>query len=210
MGLSEFFAQPVVIMIGALLAALLAGGGLGALAAWLLGRLFKKVPGLRLPFIPLPWSTIFFALCLAFFVLMGGYDPQSWFSAVPPGLGFMAIILLLVAAGMLLQWAPSGAGVRLLGLARTATVLFSIVVILLVEAAGANFLTDAIEQALATSPIYDQWIIIGFLLSLGLILDILLGVVQMLVAYRGMRKMAKEEVVTEAAATEAEEVAPVG
>lgn len=216
MGLSEFFAQPVVVIIGALLAALLAGGGLGVLAAWLLARLFKRVPGLRLPFIPLPWSTLFMGMILFFILVMLNQQlfirgsSQGQLAVIYLALSFLALVFFIITAGMLSHWSPSGAGVRLLGQARVATTLLGIVVTFIVEQAYPGFLIEALMDALNVSGTGSQWVTIGFLISLGLVFDLLLGIVQMLVAYRGLHKVGKEEAATKEVTAEAEEVVPVG
>ncbi len=184
----QFLQSTVFILV----AGLLVGGGLGFFFGWLLKLLYNAKPGLRAPFMLFPWRTILLAALIltctpVLFYLLG---PDQAFSPVLPSvITFLLLVFCLVIDLLLSHWLPTGLGVKLSGLLRTLAVLCPVLVLVGSDPApplfgagpgGYSMLRAVRVQVASTLKLDDMWIMLGIVVGLGLVLDLLLGVVQML------------------------------
>ena len=186
MELSQIILQHILTTVLVLLAGFLIGGGLGILFAWLFRHLYRAIPGLRPPFMVLPWRTLLFILVLFFCSPMARFLvsslPQEQSAAVYPALVFILIVFFFVANETLTQWLPVSPAVRWAGLARTFTVAGGVIFAIVANAAGSGILVYA--QRIVSRPFRPEayWTALGVVLGLGLFFDLLLGMIQMLLA----------------------------
>ena len=195
--------QFLQITLFVLLPGLLVGGGLGFFFGWLFKLLYQAAPKLRPPFMLFPWRTVLLALVIAtctpvLFYLLG---PDQAFSPVlPSAITFLLLVFCLVIELLLNRWLPTGLGVRLTGLLRTLAVLCLALVLVGSDAVPALHGVDQsqysilrfLQMEMARSfKVESLWVMLGIVLGLGLALDLLLGVVQMLFDLVGGRKAKK-------------------
>jgi hypothetical protein len=197
MELTEVILQHALVTVVIILAGLLVGGGLGVLFAYLLKMLYKAAPGLHPPLMLLPWRTVLFSVVLFFVTPMAlflyrNFEPGSLMTALYPGMAFILLALFYALDTTLNHWLPSGLGVRLTALARTLAVASGVVVAVGVGNLGAGILWHARMMQASTFKPDGFWIMLGVVMGLGLVFDLLLGVVQMLLAYAGKRRAAKQ------------------
>jgi len=194
MELSQVILQYILTTVLVILAGFLIGGGLGILFAWLFRHLFRAIPGLRPPFMLLPWRTLLFTLVLFFCSPMAWFIvsslPQVQSAAVYPALVFILVVFSFVANEALTQWLPVSPAVRWAGLARTFTVAGGVIVAIGANAVGSGILVYAQRMASRTFRPDAYWTALGVVLGLGLCLDLLLGIVQMLLAKAQSRQAA--------------------
>lgn len=200
MDLYQVILQHILTTVVIILAGFLVGGGLGILFAWLFRSLCNAAPGLRPPLVLLPWRTILFALVLffcspmAYFVTpqVAPYAALHVPAAVYPVLTFTLIVCFFVADAALAQWLPTGLGVRLTGLARTFAVACGVIVAVGANVSQSGILYYALRRAAMFFTPDSLWIALGVVMGLGLILDLLLGIVQMLLVYAERRRATKQ------------------
>lgn len=196
MELFQVIREFILYAAGLVVASLLVGGGLGILFAWLFRLLFRAVPGLRPPLMLLPWRTIlfggvFFSISSMYGLLTLSPSNRYLFTLIP-ALVFLLLVFSFAGEKMLNYWLSAGKGVKLAGLARTlagAAVLFAAIwsgiefSIRLAYSPGGLVLQNTQEPG--------NWTTLGVVMGLAWIFDLLLGIVQMLFAYRDKRKAAK-------------------
>lgn len=193
MELFQIIRQHILTTVVVILVGILVGGGLGILYAWLFRLLYKAKPGLHPPLMLLPWRTILFALVLfccspmAYFVI-GGFGSQELTGVVFSALVFMVIVFFFVADGTLTQWLPARLGVRLTGLVRTFAVACGVIVAIGSNAVGSGILHYARIRVAETFNPEAWWTALGVVMGMGLVFDLVLGSVQMLLAYAERRK----------------------
>jgi len=192
MEISRVILQHILATFMVILAGFLLGGGLGILFAWLFRQLYSAVPGLRQPFVLLPWRTLlftfilFFCSFMAFRVVRSVQGEQS--AVVYPALVFILIVFFFVADEALTQWLPISPAVRWVGLARTFAVAGGVIVAIGANAAESGILLYAQNMASRTFRPDAYWTALGVVMGLGLVFDLLIGTVQMFLAIAEKRK----------------------
>ncbi|MEW6094185.1 MAG: hypothetical protein AB1531_09500 [Chloroflexota bacterium] len=197
MELTEVILQHVLVTVVIVLVGLLVGGGLGFLFAWLFKMLYKAVPGLQPPLMLLPWRTVLFSVVMFFispmaFFMIRNFEPQGLMTGLYPGLVFILLAFFLTLDTTLNNWLPIGLGARLTALARTLAVASGILIAVGVEYFSAGILWHARAMVARTFEPDGFWIMLGVVMGLGLAFDLLLGVVQMLLAYAERRRAVKQ------------------
>jgi hypothetical protein len=186
MDLSQVILQHILSTVLVIFAGFLIGGGLGLLFAWLFRQLIRAVPGLRLPFMVLPWRTLIFTLVLFFIshmaILVVPSISQGLSAVVYPVIGFSLLVLFIVGDEALSQWLPLSPFQRWAGLTRTFAVAAGVFVAISFNAAGEGILVYAQSMFTRTFRPDAYWITLGIVMGLGLFFDLLLGMVQILLA----------------------------
>jgi hypothetical protein len=197
MYLSQVILQHILTTSLVILAGFLIGGGLGFLFAGLLRQLYRAVPGLRLPSMVLPWRTLIFGFVLFFsspmaILMVPSLTPEQ--SAVLyPALVFILLVFFFVVHEALNQWNPVPPVLRRVGLARTFAVAGGVIIAIGANAAGAGILGYAQRMFSQTFRPDGYWIAWGIVMGLGLLFDLLLGIVQMLLAKGEERRVLNAE-----------------
>lgn len=193
MELSQVVNQHILITIAITLAGLLIGGGLGIFTAWLLKLLFQTAPGLRPPLMLVPWRTILFGFVLVFcspvaILVIRNIRPGGAMAGLYPGLAFLAIVFFFVSDGALNLWLPTGLSTRMAGLVRTLAVGCGVIVTIGLTNSGMGIMYYARLQIARTFDFGSMWIVVGVVMGMGLVFDLLLGIVQMLMIYAERKK----------------------
>ncbi len=192
MEISRVILQYVLTTVMVILTGFIIGGGLGVLVARLLQLLYKAAPGLRHPLFLLPWRTLLFGLVLFFCSPIAIFIIPSIFQKpFYPALVFILVVLSFVSSEALIHWLPTAPPVRWIGLARTFTIACGVIVAISANAAGSGILVFAYNMSSSTFKPDAYWIALGVVMGLGLVFDLLLGIVQMLLAQAADKKAAK-------------------
>ena len=167
------------------LAAVVMGGGIGALIAWLLRLIFLGAPGLYKPSMLFPGRTIVAGL------LYLAWSPIPYLLAVMPtglelvrGLGMVILMMMVTGRLLLSYWFPSGLAVRLIALARDMVITTVIALDLAGIATGWGLGSQVIRSARTTfdmSLLWRGWLILTVIL---LAFDLPFGTIQTILAYR--------------------------
>lgn len=194
---TQVILQHILLTVLITLIGLLVGGGLGFLFAWLFRLLYKAVPGLQPPLMLFPWRTILFAAVFFFFspmafLLIRGFEPEGLFTAVYSGLVFALMAFFFTLDTALAHWLSTTLGVRLTALARSLAVASGLFVAFGSETFSAGILLYAHMQFARTFKPDAFWVALGVVMGLGLVFDLLLGLVQMLLAYKERKKAGKD------------------
>ena len=193
MEISQVILQHILATFAVILGGFVIGAGLGILFAWFFRQLYRAAPGLRLPLLLLPWRTLLFALVLffcspmAFFLVPSVAREQS--GSVYPAMVFSLVVFFFVTDEALTQWLPLSPAVRWAGLARTLAVASSVIVAIGANAAGSGILSYARIMTSKTFTPEAYWTALGVVMGLGLLFDLLLGMLQMLLATAQSRRV---------------------
>ncbi len=189
---SPFILQQIVATLLVWLVSCILGGGIGFGIAYLLKLFYRAVPGLRNPLMILPWRTILFGLALPFFspifIYLRLLRLNSTMRPILSGVGFLLIVLAVTAAQTLDHWQPSNLAVRLTGLARTLAVACGFLLAITGAMLNWGMLYFANVYLAATFKANGFWIAFGVIAGLGLLLDLILGGVQMALAYMAQNR----------------------
>jgi osmoprotectant transport system permease protein len=176
--------EHLLISVVPLVVGLVLGGGLGALCALLIRLVFSALPWSRNLAILLPWRTVLVGLVLLlgapFLVTRLGLGVTT--AAISVGL-ILFLLTLVTTIGLLVEhWHPSALGVRVLaGIRMLATASGAI-------AAGVGFMSGGglgflILQGMRLLNYELAWQGVLAVVILALVLDSLVGVVQLVLAY---------------------------
>lgn len=195
MEISRVILQHILATFIVLLAGFVIGTGLGFLFAWLFRQLYRAVPGLRPPLMLLPLRTLIFGFVLFFSspmaILLFPSIPREQGAAIYPTLVFTLVVFFFVADGALTHWLPVSPAVRWAGLARMFAVASGVVVAISANAAGSGILWYARIMTSNTFKPDAYWTALGVVMGLGLLFDLLLGMLQMLLANAQGRQATK-------------------
>jgi hypothetical protein len=157
------------------------GGGLGALCGLGIRALFSAKPALRRPLVLLPCRTfgvgLLMVLCSPLFVTILGIGPLAGGVMVA---GSICVLVMAFAATTLLEyWHPSPLGARFIGGARTLAVASGLIAagVGLLGGGGFGFI---IREAARLSQYGVMWKGLLVVLALALVLDLTLGIAQMM------------------------------
>lgn len=192
MEISQVILQYTLTTVLVILAGFFIGGGLGILFALLFRLVYKATPGLRPPFTLIPWRTLLFGsvlfFCSPMAILSIPSITQEQGAVIYPALAFILIVLSFVADEAITHWLPVAPAVRWAGLARTLTVACGVIVAIGANASGSGILMYARILTSSTFSPGAYWTALGVVIGLGLVLDVLLGTIQMLVMQAESRK----------------------
>ena len=187
--MSQVIFQHIVVTVIVILAGFLLGGGLGWLLARLLKTLYDAWPGLRLPFLMLPWRSFLVFVFLIFASPIAVYPfviPQIP-AALSSAILFTLLTLFFVADEMLACWLHSGFAVRLVKLGRTLAVFGSGIVALVGLFSQSGILNEAVRMTAVTFTPRGLQLALAAIIGVSLIFDLLLGAAQMRLAYVEMK-----------------------
>lgn len=157
------------------------GGGLGALCGLGLRAFFSASPALRRPLVLLPWRTFLMGLLMVvwspFVVSLLGIGPITGGMMIVGSVGLLATAF--TASTLVENWHPSLLQARLIGGARTMAVVSGLL------AAGVGLLGGGglgyiILEAARLSQYGVMWQGLLVVLALALVLDLVLGLAQMI------------------------------
>jgi osmoprotectant transport system permease protein len=185
--------EHLLISLLPLLAGVAVGGGLGAVCALVVRALFSALPGLRKLSILLPWRTILMGLLLLiwtpFIAIRLGIGVAT--GAVTVGLVMFLLALVFTVAALTEHWHPSPLAIRLLAGARTLAAASGVIAAGagFVGGGGIGFLMIQGMNLLQYDLAWKGWLVI---VILALVLDLLLGIVQLIV-FHGLEKRDRVE-----------------
>ncbi|MBU0495618.1 MAG: hypothetical protein KKA73_23885 [Chloroflexi bacterium] len=173
------------IVLAPWLTGMIAGGGLGYVCALGIRALFARFPRLRRPGMLVPWRTIVMAflplpLLTVVMVYFLGIGPQAGAATVR----LFAFLLAwpLTIGVFLAHWSPPPPAVRLVAEARTLAAASVVVAVIagMFGGGGVGFRLFQYMQFLQWSRAFTVWLT---LVALALVMDVLLGIVQMIVSH---------------------------
>ena len=157
------------------------GGGLGALCALGIRAIFRAMPALRGPSVLLPWRTLLMGLllviCSPFVVTLLGLGPTA--GGVMVG-GAVCLLAAAFTATMLVEHGhPSPLGAQLIGGGRTLAMASGLIAVG-VGLLGGGGLGPIILEAVRLQQYGLMWKGLLLILALALVLDLILGLAQMI------------------------------
>jgi hypothetical protein len=158
-----------------------AGGGLGLLCAFGIRAVLSNGPALRRPLVLLPWRTLVLGL------LMAAWSPFTlkllWLGPISGGAmvaSSLSVLTMAFTASLLVEdWYPSPLAARLAGGARTLAAAACLIAAG-VGLMGGGGLGSTILEAARLSLYSPMWKGLMAVLALALVLDLALGLVQMI------------------------------
>jgi hypothetical protein len=163
---------------------MIVGGGLGAIVALMAHLLFSAVPGLRRPSMLLPWRTLVMGLLVfvwtPFLVTHLGIGPE--YGGVTVGLVLLLLTMMVSTTVLIEHWHPERLAVRLIARARTLAGASQVIAVGVgfIGGGGIGFIMMQGMRLLDTSL---AWRGGGIVVGLTLVLDMVIGVVQMGLSY---------------------------
>ena len=157
------------------------GGGLGALCALGNRAVLSARPALRRPSVLLPWRTLVMGCLMAtwspFLVTLLGLGPIT--GAIMVGASVCLLTMAFTTSTLVETWHPSPLGVHLIAGARTLAVASGLIAVGL-GLLGGGGLGYGILEAARLEQYNVMWKGLLAVLALALVLDLGLGVVQMI------------------------------
>lgn len=160
------------------------GGGLGTIVALMVHLLFSAVPGLRRPSMLLPWRTLVMGLLVfvwtPFLVARVGIGPE--YGGVTVGLVLLLLTMMVSTTVLMEHWHPEKLAVRLVAGARTLAGASQVIAVGVgfIGGGGIGFIMMQGIRLLDTSL---AWRGVGIVIGLTLVLDVVIGAVQMGLSY---------------------------
>lgn len=188
----QFVLNHIGVTLLVVFLSLLVGGGVGIGIAYLLKFLYRTAPKLRVPLKLLPWRTFILGLALFFFSPVAYYlFKVKMIPLVFPFLmafGFILLSLAFTIEKALETWYPEGLAIRLVSLGRTLAVGCGVALSIAGQSVNwgiLNYATKIFFTRFQTSDF--GWAFLTVLI-LGFIFDLLLGILQMLLAFSKQKK----------------------
>jgi hypothetical protein len=176
-------AQHLLISLLPWLAGVVGGGGLGYACALGARSLLSSRPGLRGPLMLLPWRTVALTLALLsiFVPILVGLGTMAGATIV----GLLAFLLALpfTVVTLLEHWYPAGLGVRLIAGVRTLGTASVAVAAATATVTGSGGAGALIFQGMRTLDSYQLLGGLSIVVLLALIIDVLLGGLQLVLSY---------------------------
>jgi hypothetical protein len=183
-GIGRSIVEHLLISLLPLFASLIVGGGLGAVCALVLRTLLTAAPGLRKVIILLPWRTILVGLLLLiwtpFMVIRLGIGPTA--GGLTVGLILCLLALVFTTGVPLEHWFPSPLAIRLLAGVRMLATASGVIAATagFVGGGGVGHLMRQGMALLRLDLTWKGWLVV---VILALILDVLIGVVQLVASF---------------------------
>ena len=161
------------------------GGGLGALCGLGLRALFSASPALRRPLVLLPWRTFVMGLLMLVWsplvVTILGIGPTT--GGVMVGASMCLLATAFTATMLVEHWRPSPLGARFISVARTLAIVSGLIAVG-VGLLGGGGLGYPILEAARLSRYGLMWKGLLVVLALALVIDLTLGLAQMIALQR--------------------------